>query len=93
MARWTSDEADTPAMRLRQRAMEGRVRGLRQTIDADRSCQGVVHQIDAATAAARGRADRAGNAPAHLRGQRGRGADGEEAIQETVDVLRKTLRR
>ena len=77
-------------MRLRLREMGGRVRGLRQLIDDDRSC----HQSDAVTAAAREVALIV--LEAHLRTCLANAVeerDGQAAVQEMVDVLPQTVRR
>jgi CsoR family transcriptional regulator, copper-sensing transcriptional repressor len=94
MAQRTSYDAEKPALRLRLRKMEGQVRGLQQMIEDDRYCLDVVHQVNAVTAAAREVALIV--LEAHLRTCVTNAVeqnDGEAAIQEMVDVLRKTLRR
>ena len=79
-------------MRLRLRKMGGQVRGLQLMIDDGRSCQGVVHQVNVVTAAAREVAlivleTRLRTCVANVVEEH----DGEAAIQEMVDVPRKTL--
>lgn len=93
MVRGTSYARDKDALLLRLRKIEGQVRGLQQMITDDRYCLDVVQQINALTAAAR--EVELLVLEDHLRGcvtEALRGDDGEAAIKETVQVLRKTLR-
>ena len=94
MPQRTSYDAEQPALRLRLRKMEGQVRGLQQMIEDDRYCLDVVQQVNALTAAAREVALIV--LEAHLRTcvtNAVQEHDGEAAIKEMVDVLRKTLRQ
>lgn len=73
--------------------MEGQVRGLQHMIGDDRYCLDVVQQITALTAAAR--EVELLVLEDHLRGvvaEAVTGKDGDEAIREMVDVLRRALR-
>ncbi|HEV2128187.1 MAG TPA: metal-sensitive transcriptional regulator [Thermomicrobiales bacterium] len=91
--RRTHYSEDRGVLQVRLRKMEGQVRGLQQMIDDDRYCLDVVQQVNARTSAARevtliGMEN-------HLRAtvaEAVRDQDGEAAIREMVDVMRKALR-
>lgn len=89
----TSYAADKADLLRRLRKMEGQVRGLQQMIAEDRYCLDVVQQINALTAAAR--EVELIVLEDHLRvcvADAVKGSDGEAAIKEMIQVLRKTLR-
>ena len=89
----TSYEADKDALLVRLRKMEGQVRGLQQMINDDRYCLDIVQQIHAVTAAAR--EVELMVLEDHLRGcvvASVQANDGERAIKEMLQVLRKSLR-
>lgn len=84
---------DREALQIRLRKMEGQVRGLQQMIDDDRYCLDVVQQVNALTSAAREVAVLV--MESHLRATITAAVneqDGEAAIREMIDVLRKALR-
>lgn len=84
---------DREALQARLRKMEGQVRGLQQMIDNDRYCLDVVQQVNALTSAAREVALLV--MEDHLRAtvtEAVNEQNGESAIREMIDVLRKALR-
>lgn len=93
MAKRTSYDEDKPQLLSRLRKMEGQVRGLQQMVENDRYCLDVTQQINALTAAAREVSVLI--LEAHLRAcvrEAVQGEDGDPAIREMTDVLRKSLR-
>jgi len=89
----THYDEDKDKLQLRLRKMEGQVRGLQQMIADDRYCLGVVQQVNALTSAAREVSLLV--MESHLRAtitEAIQSHDGESAIREMVDVLRKALR-
>lgn len=92
-ARRTHYAEDREHLLLRLRRMEGQVRGLQRMVEEDRYCLDVVTQISALTSAAR--EVEIIVLEAHLRALvRGavKSSDGEEAMREMTNVLRRTLR-
>ena len=84
---------DRDALQTRLRKMEGQVRGLQQMIDNDRYCLDVVQQVNALTSAAREVALLV--MENHLRATVTEAVseqDGDAAIREMIDVLRKAMR-
>ena len=93
MARRTSYDAEKPELLSRLRKMEGQVRGLQQMVDNDRYCLDVAQQINALTAAAREVSVLV--LESHLRAcvrDAVKDEDGEAAIREMTELLRKSLR-
>ena len=89
----THYDEDKDKLQLRLRKMEGQVRGLQQMIADDRYCLDVVQQVNALTSAAREVSLLV--MESHLRAtitEAIQSHDGESAIREMVDVLRKALR-
>ncbi|CAN5706704.1 copper-sensing transcriptional repressor CsoR [soil metagenome] len=89
----THYDEDKDKLQLRLRKMEGQVRGLQQMIADDRYCLDVVQQVNALTSAAREVSLLV--MESHLRAtisEAVQSHDGESAIREMVDVLRKALR-
>ena len=90
--RQTHYRDDRDVLQLRLRKIEGQVRGLQQMIDDDRYCLDVVQQVNALTSAAREVALLV--MENHLRATVAEAVteqDGERAIREMVDILRKAL--
>lgn len=84
---------DKAALLARLKRMEGQVRGVQQMVVDDRYCLDVVQQISALTAAAREVALLV--VEDHLRGVAAEAVsaqDGEAAITEMTEVLRRMLR-
>lgn len=93
MAHHTSYEAERPDLLARLRRMEGQVRGLGRMVEEDRYCLDVVQQVNAVTAGLREVSLLV--LEAHLRAsvaEAVHGGDGEAAIKETVEVLRRAIR-
>ncbi len=87
---YTNDRED---LLLRLRRMEGQVRGLQHMVEEDRYCLDVVTQINALTSASR--EVELIVLEAHLRAcveEAVSASDGEEAVREMTNVLRRTLR-
>ncbi len=92
-ARRTHYTDDREDLLLRLRRMEGQVRGLQRMVEEDRYCLDVVTQINALTSAAREVELIA--LEAHLRAcieGAVSASDGDEAVREMTNVLRRTLR-
>ena len=93
MAQKTGYADNREDLLLRLRKMEGQVRGLQRMVKEDRYCLDIVMQINAFTAAAR--EVEVLVLEDHLRGcvrDAVKEDDGEAAIKEMVQVLRKSLR-
>jgi DNA-binding FrmR family transcriptional regulator len=91
--RRTHYDKDRDALLVRLRKMEGQVRGLQQMIDDNRYCLDVVQQVNALSSAAREVALLV--MENHLRATVTEAVseqDGEAAIREMMDVLRKAMR-
>ncbi len=93
MVHRTSYEVERSDLLTRLRRVEGQVRGLQGMIEEDRYCLEVVQQINAVTSGLREVA--LGVLESHLRASVAEAVeahDGEAAIRETIEVLRRALR-
>lgn len=86
-------QADSDALLMRLRRMEGQVRGVQKMIEEGRYCVDIVTQLQAISAAADKVAEQV--LEGHIRGcvsDAIKGERGDEAITELMTVLSKAIR-